>query len=80
LPAAVPDDEGVLQGDPLPVGQGGEPAAQQPPGPIQRIVTMPPPPEGLLLDAAADVVDRGVAEADDVEGVKDPNGVRKAGR
>ena len=61
---------------------GGEPvgaAAQQPAGPEQRVVGEAAVPEGVLLDPAADLVDAGQAEFDDVEGVEHPDRVGQLG-
>ncbi len=59
--------------------EGEEAAAQQPPATVKRVVPVPSPTEGLLLPAAAHVIDRRLAEAHDVEGVQNPHRLRQAG-
>jgi hypothetical protein len=46
-------------------------ATEQAADPIQRVVLVPAVPEGVLLDAAADLVDDLSAELDDVERLQD---------
>ena len=55
-------------------------AAQHPADPVERIVAAAAMPVGVLLDAAAYVVDGGEPQPYDVEGIQDPHGVRQAGR
>jgi hypothetical protein len=54
-------------------------AAQQPADPEQRIIPPAAVPGEFLLDAAADVVDGGEAQPDDVEGVEHAHRVRQRG-
>jgi len=65
---------GVEAGD-LAVGEVLDTVAQQPSDLVQGVVLVPAAPDGGLLDAAADLVDDGGAEPDDVEGVQDRDGV-----
>jgi hypothetical protein len=50
-------------------------AAEHPPDPEQRVVGVPAMSQRLLLDAAADLVQRFQPEPHDVEGVQHPGGV-----
>jgi len=54
-------------------------AAQPPAEGEQRVADPAAVPGQLLLDTAADVVDGGVPESGDVEGVQHPHGVRQGG-
>ena len=61
----------------------GEPvraAAQQPAGPEQRVLGEAAVPEGVLLGAAADLVDAGQGQFHDMEGIKHPDRLRVAAR
>ena len=54
----------------------GEPvraAAQQPAGPEQRVLGEAAVPEGVLLGAAADLVDAGQGEFHDMKGIEEPD-------
>ena len=51
-------------------------AAQDPADAVERVAGPAAVPEGLLLDPAADLVDRVEAEPDDVEGVQHADRVR----
>ena len=55
-------------------------AAAQHPASVERIVAAAAMPVGVLLDAAAYIVDGGEPQPHDVEGIQDPHGVRQAGR
>ncbi len=61
---------GVEAGD-LAVGEVLGAVAQQAADPVERVVLVPAVADGVLLDAAADLVDDLGAEPDDVEGVQD---------
>ena len=52
----------------LPVGESFLPGAEDVADPVERITSASAVPEGVLLDAAADLIDRGGAE---LEGVSD---------
>ena len=69
LPAGVPVGEGELNACPGPDGVGVQAAAQVPAGPVARVAGVPAPPELLLLPASADLIQRGLRELDDMEGV-----------
>ena len=51
-------------------------AAQQPADAVERVVAAAAVPEVFALDAAADIVDGGEAEAHHVEGIQYSHGVR----
>ncbi|MDQ3273569.1 MAG: hypothetical protein M3Q39_00700 [Actinomycetota bacterium] len=64
---------GVQAGQQSGVGLQGQvlrPAQQHPADPVQRVVLAAAVPEGVLLDPAADVVDRALGQPDGVEGVQ----------
>jgi len=79
LPAGVAGLEAGEQPAPGSVGQGAGAAAQHPADPVERVPGAAPVGEGLLLDAAADVVDAREPELHDVEGVEDPHRVGEGG-
>jgi len=63
---------GGQAGEQSPVAGRGvvlRPAEQDPPDPVQGVAASAPVPEALLLDAAADSVDRVLRQLDRVEGV-----------
>jgi hypothetical protein len=49
------------------------------PAAVERVLTVPATAEGLLLPAPADVINGGLAEPHDVEGVEHPHRVGQAG-
>ncbi len=59
----------------LPVGESFLPGAEDVADPVERITSASAVPEGVLLDAAADLIDRGGAELDDVERVEHRDGI-----
>jgi len=79
LPGWVTEHEGVLNTRPLPLVQGREGPAEQPPSSVERVVPVAAPAQGLLLHTTSDVIDRSQPEAHDVERVQDASGVRQAG-
>ncbi|MCW2714193.1 MAG: hypothetical protein JWN88_1240 [Frankiales bacterium] len=79
LPAGVTDGRRQRDLGPLSPLQSQGAAAQQPPTPVERVLAVGPPTEGLLLSAAPDIVDGGLAQAHDVEGVQDAHRLGQAG-
>ena len=79
LPARVTDRQRQLRAGPLPLVRRREAAAQQPLAAVERVLTMATPAEALLLPAASDIVDCGLSETHDVEGIKHPDCLRQAG-
>ena len=75
LQAGVAGDQARVQFRDLLVGQVLAAAAQQTPDLVERVVLVTAPAQGVLLDAAADLVDDLGAELDDVEGVQHRDGV-----
>ena len=72
---SVVDGECGLQAGLLPVGEMLLPGTQQVADPIQRIISAAAVAVDVLLDPAADLIDRGRAELDHVEGVEHRDGV-----
>ena len=58
----------------MPDAQPVRPAAQQSAGPEQRVLGVTAVPEGVLLDAAANLIHAGQSQFHHVEGVEDPDG------
>ena len=75
----VAEDQAGLQPGPGPLGQRLRGPPQQPPDPVERVVFVAAPVQGVLLDAASDVIDGGQAEAGHVEGVQHPHRARQLG-
>ena len=73
LAGRVAEYEPSLQPGPGSFGQGLRCSAQQPPDPVERVVTVPTAVQGVLLDAAANLIERGQGEAGDMEGVQHPH-------
>lgn len=64
-----------LEAGPLPVGEFLDPGAEDGADALERVAFAAAVPEGVLLDAAADLVDDLGADLDDVERVEDGGGV-----
>lgn len=69
------DGERRAQSSLLSFGEVFLPGAQDVPDAVDRVLASAAVPGGLLLDAAADVVDDRAGEVDDVEGVENGDGI-----